>query len=75
MILALLIPTLAIGQKKSDSTRVSDSTEVISYKDVVEFNIALKKGVSYEEYLKLTPETTLTKLLRYIIQRKKLIIK
>lgn len=72
VILALLIPTLAIGQKKSDTTRVGDSTSILSYKDVIEFNNTLKKGVSYEDYIKLTPEATLTELIRWVIQRKKL---
>lgn len=58
--------TLIVGtsqtKKTETKTPLTDSSAVISLRDLQLFNEAMKKTVSFDQYTKLSPEQTLTEL-------------
>lgn len=79
---SLLLVSLSLAAQKKDSLKttirpsviefIDDSTNVVSLKDFNSFIADLKKGLSYEDYVKLTPEATLQQFWGYIFNKKKL---
>ena len=79
IIIALfLIPLFGTAQtaKKQSApaataATITDSTNIFSVKDITVFNESLKKNISYEAYLKMTPESTLGALVNWKIEQLK----
>lgn len=69
LVIALILIVLTSQTKapntKSKSPAISDTTKVISIRDIQSFNAFLKQAASYEQYTKLTPEMVLDELIKW----------
>lgn len=60
--ISLIVYSQVSPPKATTKIPITDSTNVISLRDINQFNDLLKKSITYEQYIKLTPEAILSEL-------------
>lgn len=63
----ILVSLASFGQDTTKIKQPADSLEFISKINLVEFNKYLRKIISYEDYLKITPDQVINKLYEYAV--------
>lgn len=66
-LVAFIFIVLTSQTKKPSTNKIplADSTAIISKIDIINFSQALKTGLTFDQYTKLTPENTLVALLNW----------